>query len=166
MEDLIINLCFSLSKRKWEGGAKHSRAFFNDLLLARGPFIQASVRLEQLLLVKRATPDISSKIRSLVHVFLTILHSSEGSLSHLHLLDDSQNAWECLAPHQLLRRLVWDKSSIHLINWPMFRIRAEKSYNRVGLWSKLRAVQYRSSGWIKHRIFLLLSFCTHTYLHL
>ena len=68
----IQNLCLSLSKRKWEGGAKHSRAFFNDLLLAHEPFIQASVRLKQLLLVKRAIPDIST-ILSLLRVFLTSL---------------------------------------------------------------------------------------------
>ena len=120
------DLCLSLSKRKWEGGAKHSRAFFDDLLLARGPFIQASVWRWQLLLVKRAIPDIWSKNLSRVRVFLTILHSSDWNLSHSHVLDDSQNAWECFAPLQLLKRFVWDKNSIHLINWPIFRIRAEK----------------------------------------
>ena len=66
-----VNLCLSLSKRKWEGGAKHSRAFFHDVLLAREPFIQASVRLKQLLFFKRAISDIST-ILSLVCGFLTI----------------------------------------------------------------------------------------------
>ena len=140
------HLCLSLSKRKWEGGAKHSRAFFDDLLLARGPFIQASVWRGQLLLVKRAIPDIWSKNLSRVRVFLTILHSSDWNLSHSHVLDDSQNAWECFAPPQLLKRFVWDKNSIHLINRPIFRIRAEKIISLVGLWSKLRAGEYRSSG--------------------
>ena len=37
-----------------------------------------------------------------------------------------KNAWECFAPPQLLKRFVWDKNSIHLINWLIFRIRAEK----------------------------------------
>ena len=67
-----------------------------------------------------------SKNLSRVRVFLTILHSSDWNLSHSHVLDDSQNAWECFAPPQLLKRFVWDKNSIHLINWPIFRIRAEK----------------------------------------
>ena len=107
-------------------GAKHSRAFFNDLLLAHEPFIQASVRLKQLLLVKRAIPDIST-ILSLVRVFPTILPSSEWNLSHFHALDNSQNARECLAPLQLLKRFFWDKNSIHLINWAIFRIRAGKN---------------------------------------
>ena len=59
-------------------------------------------------------------------MLLTILHSSDWNPSHSHVLDDSQNAWECFAPPQLLKRFVWDKNSIHLINWPIFRIRAEK----------------------------------------
>ena len=37
-EQFWENLCLSLSKRKWEGGAKHSRAFFHNGDLTQGRF--------------------------------------------------------------------------------------------------------------------------------